>query len=194
MNKERKEQRTRQARAIWERKDTEELLAVWKKNDRTEWTDDVFEVIREILTARVGDLPAQQEYTGDDARAATPSGLSRIALFVGAHKTLFRLVAILGLTLLCRYAFVRLVWINSECGMRPHSLVWPVSIQKAEATHTVNGVPFGYQNEEWESLKDQKIFLDVLWYYEDHGLLWGTDGYVLVRLGVPVDCVVLRMY
>jgi hypothetical protein len=42
-------------------KDTEELIAIWKKNDRTEWSDEAFEVVREILAERIGDLPAQSQ-------------------------------------------------------------------------------------------------------------------------------------
>lgn len=40
-------------------KDTEELLDIWKTNDRVEWSDLAFEVLEEILSQRVDDLPEQ---------------------------------------------------------------------------------------------------------------------------------------
>jgi hypothetical protein len=40
-------------------KDTEELLDIWKRNDRSEWTDVAFEVVREILVERIGEAPPQ---------------------------------------------------------------------------------------------------------------------------------------
>src|SRR5258708_34749823 len=46
-------------------KDTEELLEIWKKNDRTEWTDIAFEVIRETLIERTGEVPPQNEFSSN---------------------------------------------------------------------------------------------------------------------------------
>lgn len=42
-------------------KDTEELLDIWKTNDRVEWSELAFEVLKEILTERVKTLPEQSE-------------------------------------------------------------------------------------------------------------------------------------
>lgn len=42
-------------------KDSEELLAIWQTNDRAEWSEEAFEVIREILGERGVDLPPQNE-------------------------------------------------------------------------------------------------------------------------------------
>jgi len=42
-------------------KETEELIEIWKTNDRVEWSMAAFDAIREILQERVGDLPAQNE-------------------------------------------------------------------------------------------------------------------------------------
>ncbi len=36
---------------------TDELVAIWHENDRTEWTDMEFEVLEGILTERLGKLP-----------------------------------------------------------------------------------------------------------------------------------------
>lgn len=42
-------------------KDTEELLEIWRKNDRVEWSDTAFNVIKEILTERHGEIPHQDD-------------------------------------------------------------------------------------------------------------------------------------
>lgn len=42
-------------------KETDELLEIWKTNDRTEWSDTAFEVIREILQERNGVVPLQNQ-------------------------------------------------------------------------------------------------------------------------------------
>jgi hypothetical protein len=42
-------------------KKTNELLDIWKKNDRVEWSDDAFIVIEEILRERIDELPSQNE-------------------------------------------------------------------------------------------------------------------------------------
>ena len=51
-------------------KETDELIEIWKKNDRVEWTEDTFNVIQEILQERLEELPPQDEpileYTDDN--------------------------------------------------------------------------------------------------------------------------------
>jgi hypothetical protein len=42
-------------------RETEDLLEIWQENDRLEWSEDVFVVIREILNARGVELPQQEE-------------------------------------------------------------------------------------------------------------------------------------
>ncbi|MBN8655176.1 MAG: hypothetical protein J0M11_05505 [Anaerolineae bacterium] len=42
-------------------KDTDELLDIWKKNDRLEWSALAFEVLEEILTKRITTLPKQDK-------------------------------------------------------------------------------------------------------------------------------------
>lgn len=42
-------------------KETDELVEIWQKNDRVEWAEDTFNVIREILQERLGELPPQNE-------------------------------------------------------------------------------------------------------------------------------------
>ena len=40
-------------------KDTEELLKIWKENDREEWSNEAFEVIHDILLERLEKVPEQ---------------------------------------------------------------------------------------------------------------------------------------
>jgi len=40
---------------------TEDLLEIWQENDHVEWSDQAFEVIREILKERGAEIPAQNE-------------------------------------------------------------------------------------------------------------------------------------
>ena len=70
MSEKQNEQWPEQIRIRMEQKTTEELLDIWKKNDRGEWTDAAFEVIREILAARIGSLPAQGEDIVDSEEKA----------------------------------------------------------------------------------------------------------------------------
>jgi len=42
-------------------KETDELLEIWTTNDRVEWSETAFEVLKEILEQRLAELPAQKE-------------------------------------------------------------------------------------------------------------------------------------
>ena len=42
-------------------KETDELVEIWQTNDRVEWTELAFDVVREILQERIGELPEQDE-------------------------------------------------------------------------------------------------------------------------------------
>ena len=41
-------------------RETEDLLEIWRANDHEEWSDTAFEVIRDILSERLGEVPPQQ--------------------------------------------------------------------------------------------------------------------------------------
>jgi hypothetical protein len=43
------------------RKETDELVEIWQANNRVEWTDTAFDIIREILQERLNELPTQDE-------------------------------------------------------------------------------------------------------------------------------------
>jgi HEAT repeat protein len=42
-------------------KETDDLVDIWKKNDRVEWSEVTFDVVREILQNRLGEIPKQNE-------------------------------------------------------------------------------------------------------------------------------------
>lgn len=42
-------------------KETDELVEIWQTNDRVQWTEMAFDVIREILQERLGELSPQDE-------------------------------------------------------------------------------------------------------------------------------------
>src|SRR4030095_1162208 len=41
-------------------RETEDLLESWRTNDHEEWSDTAFEVIKEILSERLGEVPSQE--------------------------------------------------------------------------------------------------------------------------------------
>jgi hypothetical protein len=45
----------------FDQKETDELIGIWQANDRVEWTDEAFDVLREILQERLGEAPSQGE-------------------------------------------------------------------------------------------------------------------------------------
>jgi len=51
-------------------RETEDLLEIWRTNDHEEWSDTAFEVIKEILSERLGEVPSQelpsQEQEGEE--------------------------------------------------------------------------------------------------------------------------------
>jgi hypothetical protein len=42
-------------------KETEELVEIWTTNDRVEWSETAFDVMKEILEQRLGNIPPQNE-------------------------------------------------------------------------------------------------------------------------------------
>ena len=42
-------------------KTTDELVEIWQNNDHTEWTNDAFDVVKDLLLERLGSLPKQQK-------------------------------------------------------------------------------------------------------------------------------------
>lgn len=52
-------------------RDTEELLDIWQKNDRYEWSDVAFDAIKQILLQRLGEIPEQGEPIYDQEELKT---------------------------------------------------------------------------------------------------------------------------
>ena len=56
-------------------KGTDELLATWKKHDQNEWTDQSFDIIREILEARQVAIPQPGEPGAESTEYRFPAGV-----------------------------------------------------------------------------------------------------------------------
>ena len=50
-------------------KATDELVEIWKTNNRLEWSDISFDIIKEIIEHRLGELPPQEEPITDERMA-----------------------------------------------------------------------------------------------------------------------------
>jgi len=60
-------------------KSTDELLEIWKKNDRSVWSDDGFKAIKKILIERQGSVPSQQvASTEEDSDTDTYYNIDKI--------------------------------------------------------------------------------------------------------------------
>lgn len=62
-------------------KSTEELLQIWKENDRTEWSDEAYVAIKQVLDERNVSLPAQTApaVVQDDDADPNADGLVRLS-------------------------------------------------------------------------------------------------------------------
>ena len=56
-------------------KDSDELLKIWVKNDRLEWSDEAFSIIHDILLERLGNVPEQK--TGVSERRRKRKGTEK---------------------------------------------------------------------------------------------------------------------
>jgi hypothetical protein len=89
-----------QIRSEMQLKTTEELSDIWIKNNRAEWTDDAFDVVRELLTERLGNLPKQDKpnYERVDLQAQDFHNFIRSTNFLTAWLGLcFFIVSLVGL-------------------------------------------------------------------------------------------------
>jgi hypothetical protein len=71
----------RQVYANMQLRTTEELLEIWEKNDRGEWSDIAFNVVKKILKKRLGNVPEQPP----------PSKVNRVSLSRRSIKNTSRL-------------------------------------------------------------------------------------------------------
>jgi hypothetical protein len=63
-------------------KETDELVEIWQKNDRSEWSDTAFDVIQQILRTRIGQFPRQDapiyEHTEQDTNEDFDDKINKI--------------------------------------------------------------------------------------------------------------------
>jgi hypothetical protein len=52
-------------------KTTEELLAIWQENDRTQWSKEDFDAVQTVLAQRIGKLPEQNHPETSTKKAAS---------------------------------------------------------------------------------------------------------------------------
>jgi hypothetical protein len=76
-----------------------------------------------------------------------------------------------------------------------YGLAYPVRIKDVESSNMVEGVPFGYNNDEWIYLKSRLTIFDTIWFFRTPPLAMlltggGSEGYAVVRFGVPIMCIV----
>lgn len=62
-------------------KETDELIEIWKTNDRVEWTDTAFDVLKEILQQRLGEIPHQNEPVLEHVKSGTRENYDESLLF-----------------------------------------------------------------------------------------------------------------
>ena len=72
MDADEQEKRIAQIEAVLQARETEDLQAIWERNDRQEWSDEAFEAIRRILIVRLGTVPPPQNVHASEAPAAEP--------------------------------------------------------------------------------------------------------------------------
>lgn len=64
-------------------KETDELLKIWKENNRDEWSNEAFEAIRKVLTERGVNVPTQSEKRKDAKKdTAAASNLGSTGLYL----------------------------------------------------------------------------------------------------------------
>lgn len=71
MNDDKKNERIQQIYQSLKEKNTDELISIWKTNDKSEWTGEAFEAISIILLVRNGSLPEQNENKADEKARAS---------------------------------------------------------------------------------------------------------------------------
>ncbi len=59
--------------AAMAQKSTDELVEIWKENDHSEWTDEAFVVVAELLLERMGSLPEQNKPIRDQLDSPGPA-------------------------------------------------------------------------------------------------------------------------
>ncbi|MBI5301145.1 MAG: hypothetical protein HY868_03335 [Chloroflexi bacterium] len=80
MSQNQRAQSQQQLASEWEKLDTEELVTIWKKNDRTQYTDDAFVIIGDLLASRIMLLPPQEEPLWEYTQMNLPNFWDRVKI------------------------------------------------------------------------------------------------------------------
>lgn len=104
MEDEKKTAYREQIMASFKEKSTEELQRIWKENDRDQWSDEAFDVVRGLLMERTGSLPAQEKFEEDDDDR-NYDAVVRISLLANVVSYVVAAIA-LALTGLTTYSLV----------------------------------------------------------------------------------------
>jgi hypothetical protein len=54
-------------------RETDDLIEIWKANNTSEWSELAFDVVKEILIKRLGELPAQNKIEANEPSEKTPA-------------------------------------------------------------------------------------------------------------------------
>jgi len=97
---------TEQIMASFKEKSTEELERIWKENDRDQWSDEAFGVVRSLLLERTGSLPTQNRaVVEEDDEDRNYDAVVRISLLANVVSYVIAAIA-LALTGLTTYSVV----------------------------------------------------------------------------------------
>ena len=143
-------------------RETEDLLEIWRANDRSQWTEMALEVVEEILRERLGELPprweegvsaADEAFAPDerDAEAAITVGMEAAQpRFYHPHQVLrlerrLQQVALGGVVLAFLRALLHLpatqqvVWTFFGQRAATHGLAWGIALVMAGVAAALEG-------------------------------------------------------
>lgn len=120
-------------------KSTEELLNIWEKNDRGEWSDEAFVAIQNILTQRGENLPGQLNYKKEIKNDSNVSGGRRFVNFIG-DIILFRIALFLLIIPFVNTDFIQMIarnpgldWLFGICLLIFYYFIFETAFQRTPA-------------------------------------------------------------
>ncbi len=161
-------------------KETDELVEIWRSNDHTQWTDMGFEVIREILQARLGKLPPQNVpvYGTNGSSGATMTlGQLYFSLNGRIGRQTYWLKGALPLLALSAIAGIvdALVFPHSGYSGGPTRLLWQLLILWPSLALTVKRW-HDLDKSGWWILIGLIPIVGTIWAFLETGFLKGTEG------------------
>ena len=160
-------------------KATNELVEIWRANDHTQWTDMGFDVIREILQERLGELPPQNKPVyGTDGSNSTTMSLVQLYFSLSGRigRQTYWLKGFLPLIVLSVIAGVieGMVSTHSDYSGVPTMLLrlllfWPSLALTVKRWHDLD-------KSGWWVLIGLIPIVGVIWAFIETGFLKGTEG------------------